>query len=264
MRPSELNLDTDTFAGPFDLLCSVLLRRELELADVRLAEVAVAYVQQAVVRGDIDPEPASEFLLLVAALMEIKTREILNADDQMEIPELQPGEAYEEMLERLIRYQAFRNAATWLGKRGSRPRYWRVASRPVIRRKRSYDGPVLDPVVLKRAMEVLLAQPDVDVRHLVGKHASVHDMTTRMLGILSERSTFKLEEAVEGLTRLDQAVAFVAALELCKNGRVSLAQDDLFGPITVEVVAASADLDLADQESEFDQPGVQETEFQIA
>jgi chromatin segregation and condensation protein Rec8/ScpA/Scc1 (kleisin family) len=88
-------------------------------------------------------------------------------------------------------------------------------------------------MLLHRSMTVLLAQPDVDVRHLVGRHASVHEMTGRLLGVLHKRRAFSLDEAVEGLTRLDQAVAFVAALELCKAGHVMLAQDDRFGPITV-------------------------------
>lgn len=261
MRPADLQLDLDGFAGPFDLLCTILLRRELSLADVQVVEVVVGYVQQLAVRGEVDVDAAAEFLLLVASLMEIKGRELLATDEPLDIVEPLPGEAQADMLARLIRYSTFRRAAAWLGERGQSERYWRVASRPTIRRNRTYDGPVLDADLLRRAMDVLLAQPDVDVRHLVGKHASVHEMTQRLMGMLRARRSFSLDEAVDGLSRLDQAVAFVAALELCKNGHVRLAQPELFGPIEVEVHEPVADA--AGDDGQAVVP-VGETEFQIA
>jgi segregation and condensation protein A len=234
MRPAALNLDLDTFAGPFDLLCSVLLRRELAVEDVPLAEIVVGYVQRLAHEERIDPNTAGEFLLIVAGLMEIKARDLLDQESELELVDPSSVESQDEMLERLIRYTTFKGAAAWLGERAGVSRFWRIASRPVKRKPSGvYDGPTLDPMLLQRSMTVLLAQPDVDVRHLVGRHASVHEMTGRLLGVLHKRRRFSLDEAVEGLTRLDQAVAFVAALELCKAGQVMLEQDDRFGPITV-------------------------------
>jgi segregation and condensation protein A len=240
MRPAALHLDLDSFAGPFDLLCSVLLRRELGVEDIPLAEVVVGYVQRLAHEERIDPNTAGEFLLIVAGLMEIKARDLL--DQEAEIDFIDPAsiESQQEMLERLVRYTTFKGAAAWLGELAGQERYWRIASRPVRRQTGMYDGPQLDPALLHRSMAVLLAQPDVDVRHLVGRHASVHEMTGRLLGVLRQRRTFSLDEAVEGLTRLDQAVAFVAALELCKNGHVELAQEERFGPITVSRREAAA------------------------
>jgi segregation and condensation protein A len=243
MRPADLDLDLDAFAGPFDLLCSILLRRELELADVQVVEIVVAYVQQLAEREQVDPDTASEFLLLIGALLEIKARELLASDDVLDIEEPAQAVAAGEMLERLVRYETFKGAAGWLGERGRRQRFWRVASRPVIRQKRTYDGPVMDPAGLQRAMGVLLAQPDVDVRHLVGRHASVHEMTGRLLSLLRSRSDFALDDAVEGLSRLDQAVAFVAALELCKNGHIQLRQAESFGPIRITSSEVATDGD---------------------
>jgi len=262
MRPADLQLDLDSFAGPFDLLCTILLRRELPLADVPLAEVVVGYVQRLAQQEQVDPDTASEFLLLVAALMEIKARELLASEEITDLEEPTAPEAQADMLERLLRYATFRNAAAWLGDRGVAPRYWRVAARPVIRRQRTYEGPVLDPCLLRRRLEVLLAQSDVDVRHLVGKHASVQEMTGRLLSLLGARERFSFDDAVEGLSRLDQAVAFVAALELFKNGHLELTQPEAFGPIEVaqREVAVTGDESGARE----GRAGAQETEFQIA
>lgn len=238
MRPASLQLDLDSYAGPFDLLCSVLLRRELPVEDVPLAEVVVGYVQRLAQEERIDPDTAGEFLLVVAGLMEIKARELLAQETELQLEDPASVEAQHDMLARLVRYSTFRGAAAWLSEQGSSRRWWRIASRPVKRRTAAYEGPVLDPTLLRRSMEVLLAQPDVDVRHLVGRHASVQEMTGRLLDQLQRRREFQLDDAVAGLTRLDQAVAFVAALELCKNGEVELRQQERFGPILVRRKAA--------------------------
>jgi segregation and condensation protein A len=261
MRPTDLELDLDAYAGPFDLLCTILLKRELELADVRLAEVVVGYVQQLSMRGDVDPDTASEFLVLLASLMEIKVRHLLaiGEDDDVEIEEPAALAAQSEMLERLVQYATFRGAATWLGQRGARGRWWRVASVQVPRVVRAYDGPQLDPQLLRKRMEVLLAEPDVDVRHLVGRHMTVHEMSERLIGILRRDHRYSLDDAVDGMSRLDQAVAFVAVLELYKNGQIDIDQSEHFGPIQVSEYAGVAAVVAG--ASEFDEDG---QEVQIA
>jgi segregation and condensation protein A len=250
MRSAALQLDLDSYAGPFDLLCTLLLRREIGVEDVALAEIVVGYVQQLSEQQRVDPDTASEFLLLVAALMEIKARELLAQDTELEIEEPGSIDAQGDMLERLVRYSTFRTAAQWLSTGAGQQRWWRVASRPVRRKREGvYEGPVMDPALLHRSMTVLLAQRDVDIRHLVGRHASVSEMTGRLLTALRQRTKFTL----------DEAVAFVAALELCKNGHVELRQDARFGPIEVTRREATGD---ADGEAADGVAG--ETEFQTA
>lgn len=235
MRPADLQLDLDSFEGPFDLLCTMLLRRELPLSDVALVEVVAAYLQVLSVRGDIDGDTASEFLVLVAGLLEIKAKELLAAGESMQMEDVVGvEETSEQMFERLVAYSTFRNAAAWLGQQGETPRYWRVASRPVVRRRETPTQPVFDPAILPAALDVLLRQTDVDVRHLVGKHASIQEMSARLVHLVRERASLSFEDAVEGCSRLDQAVAFVAALELAKNGAVRLLQSERFGAIEIE------------------------------
>lgn len=233
MQPAALQLELDSYDGPFDLLCTLLLRREIAVEDVPLAEIVVTYIERLAEQARVDPDTASEFLLLVAGLMEVKARELLAQEADLDIEDPAALEAQGDMLARLVRYSMFRRAAEWLGEQGGSERWWRVASRPMRRQTGRYEGPVMDPALLQRSMTVLLAQPDVDVRHLVGRHASVSEMTGRLLTALRQRRTFLLEDTFEGLNRLDQAVAFIAALELCKNGHVELRQEARFGPIVV-------------------------------
>ena len=70
----ELELDLDAFEGPFDLLLTLVLREELDLAEVDVAGIVVTFVERLAERGELDLEACGEFLVLVAALLELKAR----------------------------------------------------------------------------------------------------------------------------------------------------------------------------------------------
>src|SRR6186713_361654 len=101
---STLELDLDVFAGPFDLLLSLILREELELHEIELAEIVLTYLDQLEQRAELDLESATEFLVLIAALLELKSRLLLPGEEPPELDALAPAEAAEELLERLLQY----------------------------------------------------------------------------------------------------------------------------------------------------------------
>src|ERR671922_689930 len=109
----RLELDLDVFAGPFDLLLSLVLREELDLLEVELAEVVLAYVDHLEAEGELDLEAATEFLVLIAALLELKSRLMLPGEELENLDELAPAEAAEELLERMLQYARFRGAGGW-------------------------------------------------------------------------------------------------------------------------------------------------------
>src|SRR3954453_10302075 len=111
---TQLELDLDVFAGPFDLLLSLILREELDLLEVELAEIVVAYLDHLEARDELDLEAATEFLVLIAALLELKSRLMLPGEELEELDELAPAEAAEELLQRMLQYARFRGAAGWL------------------------------------------------------------------------------------------------------------------------------------------------------
>ena len=79
VRAAELDLDLDVFAGPFDLLMTVVLREEIALAEVELGEIVIAYLEHVEEQGELDLEAATEFLVLIASLLELKSRLLLPA-----------------------------------------------------------------------------------------------------------------------------------------------------------------------------------------
>src|SRR3954464_13669507 len=106
----RLELDLDVFAGPFDLLLSLILREDLDLLEVELADVVVAYLDDLESRHELDLEAATEFLVLIAALLELKSRLMLPGEELPELDELAPAEAAEELLERMLQYARFPGA----------------------------------------------------------------------------------------------------------------------------------------------------------
>src|SRR5713101_5990609 len=123
----ELELDLDTFEGPFDLLLTLVLREELDLAEIDVAEIVVAFVDRLLERDALDLEACGEFLVLVAALLELKARGLF-PEEEAELAELEPEEAAEELARRLAEYRRMKEAAAWLRERlaEERDRFFRV------------------------------------------------------------------------------------------------------------------------------------------
>ncbi len=104
----ELELDLEVFSGPFDLLLTLVLREEVDLLEVELADVVVSYMDVLEARGELDLEMATEFLVLIAALLELKSRLMLPRAEEELLDDFGPGEAAEELLARLLEAKRYR------------------------------------------------------------------------------------------------------------------------------------------------------------
>jgi len=231
----ELPLDLDSFQGPFDLLLTLVLKEELELVDVEVAEVVVAFVERLADREVPDLEASGEFLVLVAALLELKARELF--PDEWEGEELEPEEAAEELAERLATYRRFRAAAEWLTEKldRERERFFRIGPAPLALPLRPPPLARQDPQTLAGALRGLAAEPPApSLRHL-GTFPPVALFLDRFRSLLRRRGRFVFDAEVASLARLEQAVAFLALLELRKAGEVTLRQPAPFDPIAVAV-----------------------------
>src|SRR3954452_11326620 len=95
-----LELDLEVFTGPFDLLLTLVLKEEVDLLEVELAEVVLTYLDFLEARGELDLEAAPEFLVLIAALLELKSRLMLPREEE-ELLDVEPSAAAAEVLGRL-------------------------------------------------------------------------------------------------------------------------------------------------------------------
>ena len=236
MSVAELDLELDVFAGPFDLLMAVLLREEIDLLEVELAEVVVAYVEHLEREGELELEVATEFLVLIAALLELKSRLLLpGADEGLE--ELAPEEAIEELLARLLEYRRYREAAGMLSERfeSHRGYLYRSVPLPPGLRRVAVDAAaaVYDPERLAAALGDLLAVPPaLDTSH-IRPTVSLEKRLRALRDALTGRSSIDFDEQFGGEDRLTQAVTLFALLELYRKGEVIWKQKEPLGPIEI-------------------------------
>ncbi len=233
----RLELDLDVFAGPFDLLLSLILREELDLMEVDVADIVVAYLDHLDERSELDLEAATEFLVLIAALLELKSRLMLPGEELPELDELAPAEAAEELLERMLQYARFRGAGGWMAGRHDDAQGFLFRSAPLPEALRRVPveaaSAAYSPDVLGEALGGLLrTPPPIDVSHMSTQRVSVAERLG-VLRALLRRGAFSFDEAVRGADRATVAVTLFALLELYKRGEAAWEQAEPFGEITV-------------------------------
>jgi segregation and condensation protein A len=246
MRLVDLELDLDVFAGPFDLLLTLILRDEVDLLEVDLADIVISYIDHLEKRGELDLEAATEFLVLIAALLELKSRLMLPGEEPDEIIDIGPGEAAEELLQRLLDAHRYRAAAAALkalleSQHGYR---FRHAPLPPQLRKAPLNeaAAVYDPTTLAKAVGTMLKPPEpVDIKHMSNPKVTVAERLTLLRNLL-RRGSFTFAEATEHADRVTIAVTLFALLELYKQGEATWTQDEPFGEIVIDSLRHRAEM----------------------
>jgi segregation and condensation protein A len=236
MTVAELDLELDVFVGPFDLLLAVVLREEVDLLEVELGEVVVAYIEHLESEGELELEVATEFLVLIAALLELKSRLILPGADQ-ELEELGPEEVIEELLARLLEYRRYSAASKTLVERfeAERGYLYRSAPLPGELRRVAVEAAsaVYDPEQLGVALgDLLTPPPEVDIGH-IRPTVSLEKRLKALREALSRRGSVDFDEQFGDEDRLTQAVTLFALLEMYRRGEATWKQQKAFGPIEI-------------------------------
>ena len=230
----ELELDLDAFEGPFDLLLSLVLREELELRDVELAEIVVAFVERAAERGELDLDACGEFLILIAALLELKARGMF-PEEEAELAELEPEEAAEELARRLAEYRRAKDAAGWLQERlrERRDLFFRLGPAPLQPQPERRLAPQ-QASSLANALRLLAVEPPApSTAHMGLRFPPVSQFVERWRALLGRRTRLDFDAEVAGLSRVEIAVAFLALLELRKQNELAISQAAPFAPIRI-------------------------------
>jgi len=230
----ELELDLDAFEGPFDLLLTLVLKDELDLRDLDVAAIIIAFLERLDDADQLDLEAAGEFLVLISALLELKARGLF-PDEAAELAELEPEEAAEELARRLAEYRRMKEAAQWLRDRldSEGDRFFRLGPAPLAPKVEQPLAPQ-DANRLADVLRFLAKEPaQVSLAHMALRFPPVAQFLDRFRAVLKKRSRIDFESEMTDLTRVEQAVAFLALLELRRNGEVTIEQAAPFAPIRI-------------------------------
>jgi len=241
-------VQTPVFEGPFDLLLHLILREQVDLYELRLSVIVDAFVAEldrlATLDGQragVDLEVATEFVLIAATLVELKTRRLLPGDDDIDLDEeLALWEERDLLLARLLECKTFKDAAVALARLSTvADRSWpRTAG--VEDRFAAVAPDLLDGITAEHVRAAYLratAAPDVprvELDHVAPIGVSVNDAVEELLEELPRvgRLTFRRLTAELGET-LEVVVRFLAVLELAKQGLVDLDQPGAIGELTI-------------------------------
>ncbi len=244
MSLAALELDLDVFSGPFDLLLTLVLREEVDLLELQLADVVLAYLDHLEQRGELDLETATEFIVLIAALLELKSRLMLSGEEE-ELLDIEPEQAAEELLARMLDARRYRAAAAHLGEllaaeQGVRFRRRAAAARTCAARSCAPAEGSQDPSCSARRSDgCCTCRPRSTCATSRVPRVSVAERLAHLRGLL-RRGAFSFDEAVRGADRMTVAVTLFALLELYKRGEADWEQQESFGEIAVRGLVREA------------------------
>ena len=235
---ADLELDLEVFSGPFDLLLTLVLREEVDLLEVELADVVLTYLDFLEARGELDLEVTTEFLVLIAALLELKSRLMLPREED-ELLDVEPVEAAEELLARMIEAAPLplggRAPARPAGGRGGRPLPRRAAAGVAARDAswRTCRGASTSPPGSAPRWAGCCATRRGSTSRTWARSASRSPSACAILRALLRAGATTFDEAVQGADRVTVCITLFALLEMYKQGEATWDQAEPFGEIVI-------------------------------
>jgi segregation and condensation protein A len=236
-------VSTPVFEGPFDLLLELVSRERLDIWEVSISSIVDGFVSslEAILASStgLDLETATQFLLLAALLIELKSRRLLPGEPEADPEEvLAVFEQRDLLLARLLECKTFRNASAVMQQMMDRAALaWPRTTGP-DERFAGLAPDLLEGVTaetLRQVMESLVApRPEARVLldHVAPVRASVRDTVEELSRRLPGAGRLSFREICSGAAeRLEVVVRFLALLELYKEGLIELEQAGTFAEL---------------------------------
>ncbi len=239
MSSQTLNFHLEQYEGPLDLLLDLIKRQQINIYDIPIAKITAQYLEYMQKAMELDIELSSDFVYMAATLIHIKSKLLLPRDPELEkiAPEEDPRQ---ELVERLIEHDRFKNAAEMLQqKRIIEDATW---SNPQIDQfLAGDDGPALAATIfdLVKTFQGVLERAKFRPVYEIGKETvNVGDMVHYLRDRLSHsrrKEPLLASELFEAQrSRRAMICLFLAILELVKIQAVQLIQVEAFGEIGLE------------------------------
>jgi len=222
------------FQGPLDLLLQLIERDELDITAISLVQVTDQYLAIIEEMGRQGIADLTAFLVVAARLVLIKSRALLPGQPA---PTEEEEDVAADLIQQLEAYRRFKEAAQELAWReeGGLRSYVRVGAPQAVPASFELDGLTMEGL-LAAAQEAFGMLPAAPVETVIAQVAvTIADQIERIRERLGRRERFLFHEMLSAAaSRVEVIVTLLAVLELLKQGLVSVRQEGLFGPITIE------------------------------
>jgi len=234
-------LKLQNFEGPFDLLFYLIEKNQIDIYDIPILEITEQYLDYLNAMRELDLDIASEFLVMAATLLHIKSRMLLPKREPLAEEETESVDPREELIIKLLEYKKYKECSTMLAereKKWSGAHYKLPEAIPDIIENEELD---VSPETLRICMINVLKKyndkmNDVSKkmqRILNQEKVSLRAKVREILGFLKRgvRLCFSKLYNPGEKSRLEVATVFLAALEVVRAGRASIHQNVEFGEI---------------------------------
>ncbi|MEQ8437525.1 MAG: ScpA family protein [Ilumatobacter fluminis] len=244
----SIDVTTPVYDGPFDLLLQLILKEQVDLYEVNLSRIVDAYLHEIEQMQALDLNVATEFLLIAATLVELKTRRLLPGSGDVDLDEeLALWEERDLLLARLIECKTFKDVAQVFSGLADEADLSFPRTVGPDERFAGLMPDLLEGTSLRRfqsaAIRALTPRPEpiVDLFHVNPIKVTVADAVAELIDELPRAGRISFRRLTADLAdRIEVIVRFLAVLELFKQGYVEVDQPDRFGDIEV-IWSAPAD-----------------------
>ena len=244
-----MTVKLQVFEGPLDLLLHLLEKNKVNIYDIPIVEITEQYMEYIREMKRQDLEVLSEFLVMAATLVDIKSRMLLPSNPDSEEEEEDPRA---ELVQQLLEYKMYKCMAYELKDRqmdAGRVMY----KKPTIPEEvRAYEPPVdihelISDITLSRLHEIFESimkkqQDKIDpLRSKFGKiekeEVTMSEKLVDIKAVMMEHKTFSFRELLmKGASKVAVIVTFLVVLELMKTGFITVQQEGTCEEIFIEVV----------------------------
>jgi segregation and condensation protein A len=222
------------FEGPLDLLLHLIKRDEIDIHDIPIARITQQYLQTLELMRMLDLEVAGEFLVMAATLMRIKAKMLLPLPSTRE--EEDEGDPRDELVQRLIEYRLYKEAASGMQEREALRRS--LHERGQVPTEDDAGPLPLAPVhlfdLLEALQRVMARRPERAVYSVETEAFDIEDKMSLIARTVAEDGQLRFSELMDrSRSRMEIIVSFMALLELIKLGRVLCVQDSNFAEILI-------------------------------
>jgi segregation and condensation protein A len=226
----ELKLYLGDFAGPLDLLLYLIRQEQVDIYDIPIARITDEYLSHLRLMREMDIAVASEFLVMAAQLIEIKSRMLLPPDPLAAAEEAQE-DPRRELVERLLEHQKYKAASQMLWSRATVERA--IYTRAPIETDKSNPEVAVGVFDLLRVFQEILARRKEEVLMEIERdEVSMAEMLERLRNMILSAGELNLRTFFErAQSRRELVLAFLSVLELVRTTEVRLFQRETFGEI---------------------------------
>lgn len=227
----EVKLVLGEFAGPLDLLLYLIRQEQVSIYDIPIARITDEYLRYLRLMQGMDITVASDFLVMAATLIEIKSRMLLPRDPATSDEELQEDDPRRELVERLLEHQKYKAAAEMLWSRATVEQA--VYTRAPIETDKENPEVSAGAFDLLRVFQIILARKKEEVlMEIEREEISMAEMLERLRNMVFSAGELNMREFFERTeSRRELVLAFLSVLELVRTTEIRLFQSRTFGDI---------------------------------